>query len=76
MGLLWVLNLSDGRHSLLDIAERAKMPFAIIRRAADALHDASLLAILDRDPPSRALVDSPSATGLSRPLLRSRRRNR
>jgi aminopeptidase-like protein len=77
MALLWVLNLSDGRHSLLDIAERAKMPFAIIRRAADALHDASLLAILDRDPPNRTLGDSLSATpGLTRPLLRSRRRNR
>src|SRR5258705_6566855 len=35
MSLLWVLNLSDGRQSLLDIAERAKMPFAMIHRAAD-----------------------------------------
>ena len=24
---LWILNLADGRHSLLDIAERAKLPF-------------------------------------------------
>ncbi len=37
MALLWVLNLSDGRHSLLDIADRAGMPFALVRHAADAL---------------------------------------
>jgi hypothetical protein len=28
VALLWVLNLSDGSHSLLDIAERAGLPFA------------------------------------------------
>lgn len=28
MDLLWVLNLSDGRHSVLDIAERAGIPFS------------------------------------------------
>jgi aminopeptidase-like protein len=28
MSLLWVLNLLDGRHSFLDIAERAGIPFA------------------------------------------------
>lgn len=41
LALLWVLNLSDGRHSLLDIAERAGQPFRAIRRAADLLgaHD-------------------------------------
>ena len=27
LALLWVLNLSDGHHSLLDIAERADLPF-------------------------------------------------
>jgi aminopeptidase-like protein len=46
--LLWVLNLSDGSHSLLDIAERSKLPFSLIRAAADALihHD-----LLDEAPP-------------------------
>jgi aminopeptidase-like protein len=41
LALLWVLNLSDGRHSLLDIAERAKMDFQTMRVAADMLlaHD-------------------------------------
>jgi aminopeptidase-like protein len=77
MSLLWVLNLSDGRHSLLDIAERANMRFATVRRAADALHDASLLAMLDRDPPNRTLGDPPSTpAGLSRSAFRSRPRHR
>ncbi|HXF97253.1 MAG TPA: DUF4910 domain-containing protein [Gaiellaceae bacterium] len=44
LALLWVLNQSDGRHSLLEIAERSRLPFATIRRAADALLDAGLLA--------------------------------
>ena len=29
---LWVLNLSDGEHSLLDIAERSGIPFAADQR--------------------------------------------
>jgi aminopeptidase-like protein len=39
--LLWVLNFSDGVHSLLDIAERSELSFSSIRSAADALvrHD-------------------------------------
>ena len=37
LALLWVLNLSDGRYSLLDIAERAGIDFQVIRQAADAL---------------------------------------
>jgi aminopeptidase-like protein len=43
MALLWVLNLADGRYSLLDMAERAGLPFAAIRAAADALVGAELL---------------------------------
>ena len=41
LALLWVLNFSDGEHSLLDIARRAKTPFALIQRAAETLcaHD-------------------------------------
>jgi aminopeptidase-like protein len=42
--LLWVLNLSDGDHSLLDIAERAKLDFGLIREAADLLLEHDLLA--------------------------------
>jgi aminopeptidase-like protein len=43
MALLWVLNYSDGGHDLLDIADRAGLPFAAVRRAADALHEHGLL---------------------------------
>jgi aminopeptidase-like protein len=43
MALLWVLNLADGRHSLLDMADRAGVPFATISAAAEALVAADLL---------------------------------
>ena len=36
-------NLADGRHSLLDIANRARMPFDVIHAAANALSDHGLL---------------------------------
>ena len=42
--LLWVLNLSDGDASLLDIAARSGMPYAVILRAAKRLEQAGLLA--------------------------------
>jgi aminopeptidase-like protein len=44
MAMLWILNLSDGTHSLLDIAERAGLPFAVILRAAQLLQRSGLLA--------------------------------
>jgi len=44
MAMLWVLNLSEGSHSLLDIANRAQMPFETIFRAADTLKQHELLA--------------------------------
>lgn len=37
MAMLWVLNLSDGDHSLLDIAERANLSFKHILKAAKLL---------------------------------------
>lgn len=43
LALLWVLNQSDGRHSLLDIAERSGQPFASIQSAAALLADHGLL---------------------------------
>ena len=43
MAMLWVLNLSDGRHSLLEIAERSSMPFDIVHEAATILVDHGLL---------------------------------
>jgi aminopeptidase-like protein len=35
--LLWVINLSDGAHSLLDVAERSGVPLELVHRAADTL---------------------------------------
>lgn len=43
LAMLWVLNQSDGEHSLLDVAERSGLPFELIRRAADALQKHDLL---------------------------------
>lgn len=45
MAMLWVLNLSDGRHRLIEIAERAAMSFTTILDAANALRDAGLLGV-------------------------------
>jgi aminopeptidase-like protein len=41
--LMWVLNLADGRHSLLDIAERSGQRFEAVAAAATALHGVGLL---------------------------------
>jgi aminopeptidase-like protein len=41
--LLWVLNLSDGSHSLLDIAERSRLPFDAVKLAATTLEEHHLL---------------------------------
>ncbi len=46
MTMLWVLNLADGDHSLLDMAERAGLPFAQLADAAERLRDAGLLTAL------------------------------
>jgi aminopeptidase-like protein len=52
MAVLWALNFSDGAHSLLDIAERAKLPFETILGAARLLEDHGLLT---REPSSPLL---------------------
>ena len=51
MAFLWVLNLSDGAHSLLDIAERSGLSFESIHSAAQVLIEHHLLA---RSSPERA----------------------
>jgi aminopeptidase-like protein len=43
MTLLWVLNLADGKHSLLDMAERAQLPLPKLSAAAAALVAADLI---------------------------------
>jgi aminopeptidase-like protein len=42
---LWVLNLSDGEHSLLDIAERSGIPFSTVSDAAKLLQENGLLSV-------------------------------
>ncbi len=42
--LLWVLNLSDGAHSVLDISDRSGLPYPAVREAAEALLGHDLLA--------------------------------
>jgi aminopeptidase-like protein len=46
--LLWVLNQSTGRRSLLDIAERSGIPFNVIRSAADELIRVGLLVDVEK----------------------------
>jgi len=43
LAMLWVLNQSDGSRSLLDIAERSGLTFAMIQQAADTLEQHGLL---------------------------------
>ena len=43
MPLLWVLNMSDGNHSLLDISDRSGLNFDLIRNSADVLREHKLL---------------------------------
>ena len=52
MAILWVLNFSDGSHSLLDIAEHSGLAFSLIHTATDALvrHD-----LLQEVPPGQLL---------------------
>jgi aminopeptidase-like protein len=48
--LLWVLNYSDGEHSLLDIVELSKLEFTKIRHAADLLAANNLLQLIYSQP--------------------------
>jgi Uncharacterized protein conserved in bacteria with an aminopeptidase-like domain len=49
MDLLWVLNLADGKHSLLAMADRAGIPFSRIEKAARLALDAELIREIDGD---------------------------
>ncbi|MER8810311.1 DUF4910 domain-containing protein [Mesorhizobium australicum] len=46
MSLLWVLNLADGQHSLLAMAERSNLPFKELAAAAKLLLEHELLVAL------------------------------
>ena len=43
LALLWILNLADGNHSLLDISKRSKIDFESITLAARKLFEQKLL---------------------------------
>lgn len=65
MAMLWVLNLSDGQHSLLDIAERAGLKFSVIENAATQLEAAGLLQPV-RSPMQCLSLQEPSAASSDR----------
>jgi aminopeptidase-like protein len=46
--LLWVLSLSDGDSSLREIALRSGLKYPVIRRAAERLEHAGLLAVAEQ----------------------------
>jgi aminopeptidase-like protein len=48
MAILWVLNLSDGSNSLVDIAEKSGLDFDLIKKAADILERHDLLKPVSR----------------------------
>jgi aminopeptidase-like protein len=43
MAMLWILNYSDGGHSLLDIAAKSELSFATLKHAAERLVEHGLL---------------------------------
>jgi len=48
LSMLWVLNLSDGNHTLLDISDRSGLDFSLIKNAADSLADSGLITVMDK----------------------------
>jgi aminopeptidase-like protein len=58
---LWVLNLSDGEHTLLDIAERSAIPFSTILDAATLLAEKGLLVLLPEDSTRKSIEGTDSA---------------
>lgn len=68
LALLWVLNQSDGEHTLLDIAERAGIDFALIRDAAVELASVGLLS--EREADSDARPSGRTSKEPARPVAR------
>ena len=50
LALLWVLNLADGSNDLLAMAERSRLPFDLLDRAAAALEGCGLVRTLKEAP--------------------------
>jgi len=55
--LLWILNLSDGGASLVDVAGRSGLAYPVIVRAAERLEKAGLLAPAETGSGNRATLD-------------------
>jgi aminopeptidase-like protein len=55
---LWVLNMSDGEHSLLDIAERSGIPFPLVSDAAELLLQNALLSLVPDDSRESVAADN------------------
>jgi aminopeptidase-like protein len=64
MALLWLLNQSDGTQSLLDIAERAQLPFKVIAESAADLERVGLLARVIHEFTSEEQASPVAANGL------------
>jgi aminopeptidase-like protein len=60
-GRLWVLNLSDGEHSLLDIAERSGLPFWTIKDTAELLCARGLLSVMHEGAGGNTNPDAPTS---------------
>ena len=63
---LWVLNLSDGKHSLLEIAERSGISFSVISDAATLLCQNGLLSVVRDDAREGEQPGSPIAMNVPR----------
>jgi aminopeptidase-like protein len=63
--MLWVLNQSDGTHSLLEIAERSELPFAAVRDAAMTLTKHGLLREQDGQAGEVPPAGSRAAAGVA-----------
>lgn len=55
---LWTLNLSDGNYSLLDIAERSGLPFALVKESAEVLLSKELLTLVEGDEGPEGLLNN------------------
>ena len=71
LALLWVLNLADGSNSLLEIAERANMPFAVVADAASRLRQSGLLAVLEELQHNNRALDGCAGDRITVPAVAS-----
>lgn len=42
--LMWILNLSDGKHDLIDISGKSKIPFELLVKASEKLEEKKLIS--------------------------------